>query len=87
MYLPLRSARSVNCIEITSLLVHRNCMGNLGKEIVGLETLESIIRDSFAATCLGFSQFTKSTSQITFFESITLNSIYCAIGKLPEFYY
>lgn len=67
--------------------MHRNCMGNLGKEIVGVETLESIIGDSFAATCLGFSQFTKSTSQSTFFKSITPNSIYCAIGKLPEFYY
>ena len=62
-------------------------MGKQGKEIVGLKTLESIIRDSFPPTCLGFSQFTKSTCQSTFLKSITRNSIHCAIVKSPEFYY
>lgn len=62
-------------------------MENLGKEMVGMETVESIIRDSFAATCLAFFQFTKSACQPTSFESIALISIYCATGKLPELYY
>lgn len=54
----------MNSSEITFLLLHRNCMGILSKEIVCLETLKWIIRVSFAVTCLGVSHITKSMSQV-----------------------
>lgn len=63
-YLDLQAAPSVNSFEITFLLVHRNRMGMLGKEIVCLETLKLIIRVSFAVTCLGFSHIINSVSQV-----------------------